>query len=429
MGKETKIGLAVIFILLIVFGVVLYNRLNPSTENPSAAGANPKNEGNAAGAEPGENGSTSEPGEGSTAGPSLGSPGATADLDQWSVVASDDGTNRNANQAGTASSPPSFMPKPQAAASDRYGGYGSAPTNSGVTGPWQSRPGDTAGSAAAQQPYDPFQRQTAQTGTGAPNNQFNPVRQGPDLYDSATQQNPLRAQDGNPGSTGNTTLGPPHSNGSNYGYPPSDPSPARTYEQPKTPAYSASPHSTYRTAPELPKLTGQYDSGRSPPEDGTYVVQPNDNYWVISQKLYGTGAYFRALAEHNRNEVPDQDRMEVGGKILAPDVAQLQKDYPGLCPKPSHREAAKHRTSAVSMRSPIGGGQVYVVQQGDTLFDIAHFELGKASRWAEIGDLNKDLLGPELEHLNYLTPGMKLVLPGDESADTLTRQPGAMYQR
>ena len=39
-----------------------------------------------------------------------------------------------------------------------------------------------------------------------------------------------------------------------------------------------------------------------PPQrsDGKYEVQPNDSYWTISERLYGTGAYFKALTQHNR---------------------------------------------------------------------------------------------------------------------------------
>ena len=66
MGKETKIGLAVIFLLLIVFGVVLYQRLNQPAEDAAAAVTDPTDDGNAADAEPEASKSTSGPGEAST---------------------------------------------------------------------------------------------------------------------------------------------------------------------------------------------------------------------------------------------------------------------------------------------------------------------------------------------------------------------------
>ena len=80
---------------------------------------------------------------------------------------------------------------------------------------------------------------------------------------------------------------------------------------------------------------------------------------------------------------------------------------------------------AVSTRESYRGGRTYTVAEGDTLFNIARYELGKASRWAEIYDLNRDVLGKDF---NYLTPGMKLVLPDNEKADVLTRRSGELYR-
>ncbi|OHB81694.1 MAG: hypothetical protein A2V98_00930 [Planctomycetes bacterium RBG_16_64_12] len=162
-------------------------------------------------------------------------------------------------------------------------------------------------------------------------------------------------------------------------------------------------------------------------------MQPNDNYWVISERLYGTGAYFRALAHHNRAKTPDKDRLRLGDRILAPDASELEKAYPELCPKPAHREAAQRRTLLGGAQSAPGSGRVYVVQEGDNLFDIARYELGKPTRWTEIVDLNKQLLGSDLNDLNYLTPGMEIVLPqhpeGTRPAGPVTRRPGLPQQR
>ena len=167
----------------------------------------------------------------------------------------------------------------------------------------------------------------------------------------------------------------------------------------------------------------------SPPprrDDGRYEVQPNDSYWTISERLYGTGAYFKALAEQNRGKGTSEDRLQPGELILAPTVAQLEKAYPDLCPKASRRETLQNRASTVSTRNQHRGGRAYTVAEGDTLFNIARYELGKASRWVEIYELNRDVLGKDF---NYLTPGTQLSLPQDEKSDTLTRQPGNTYRR
>jgi nucleoid-associated protein YgaU len=161
---------------------------------------------------------------------------------------------------------------------------------------------------------------------------------------------------------------------------------------------------SYAPANPLPRRSSE--AGVRP--DGTYKVQPNDNYWTISERLYGTGAYFKALAEVNRQNNPQVDRLEVGAMLIAPAAEDLQKKYPELCPKPSHRRAPANRLSSVSMQGNVPGRRVYIVEPGDNLFEIARRELGRADRWAEIYDLNRDKLGDDT---NYLAPGTRLTMP------------------
>ncbi|RMG00201.1 MAG: LysM domain-containing protein [Planctomycetota bacterium] len=58
----------------------------------------------------------------------------------------------------------------------------------------------------------------------------------------------------------------------------------------------------------------------------------------------------------------------------------------------------------------------YVVREGDTLFEISRRELGRASRWMEIYNLNRTRLGDRLEHLE---PGTTILLP--DNARTAAR--------
>ncbi|HET6883372.1 MAG TPA: LysM peptidoglycan-binding domain-containing protein [Pirellulales bacterium] len=162
------------------------------------------------------------------------------------------------------------------------------------------------------------------------------------------------------------------------------------------------------------------------PQDDSYTVEPNDNFWRISQKVYGTGAYFKALEEHNRRQFGDRPLINVGDAVSTPPISVLQQDYPDLTPKPRN-VPAERRNTALASRSA-RGGRTYTVAEGDTLFDIARAELGKASRWAEIYDLNRDQLG---EDFNYLSPGMQLALPsrGDKSEPIATRPSRDAFRR
>ena len=155
-------------------------------------------------------------------------------------------------------------------------------------------------------------------------------------------------------------------------------------------------------------------------------MQPNDSYWTISEKVYGTTAYFKALYEHNRNMIGDDERLKPVALISTPSVAELEKSFPDLCPKPSRRETRESRATLASTRQSYRSGRTYTVSEGDTLFNIARYELGKASRWVEIYELNREVLGRDF---NYLTPGMKLTLPDGEKSDTVAEPPSRGYRR
>ncbi len=106
----------------------------------------------------------------------------------------------------------------------------------------------------------------------------------------------------------------------------------------------------------------------------------------------------------------------------------LFEKYPDLCPKQRQAPAAQSTALQVGMRGQMGG-RVYKVQKGDTLFDIARDELGKASRWAEIYELNRDVIGNDVD---MLQPGLELRMPGDRAVpgrDPLTTQSRQPYNR
>ena len=148
-------------------------------------------------------------------------------------------------------------------------------------------------------------------------------------------------------------------------------------------------------------------------------MQPNDNYWTISEKVYGSGGYFKAIFEHNRRQHPNAERLQVGEVLLVPDVATLQKNYPDLCPKPGHVAAPQMATPASARMRP--GTKVYVVEEGDTLYNIAKEQLGNPTRWGQIYELNREVLGEK--NYDYLRPGTELLIPiGDNRPDALARR-------
>jgi nucleoid-associated protein YgaU len=161
-----------------------------------------------------------------------------------------------------------------------------------------------------------------------------------------------------------------------------------------------------------------------------YTVQPNDSYWTISEKVYGTGGYFKALYEHNRKRSKVADELKLGQVLIVPDEGVLRRLYPDLCPKPRKTVASAQQRLTSATGRLRGPGRTYTVTEGDTLFEIARHELGKPSRWAEIYDLNRDVLG---EDTDYLRPGTELILPVNSDSsprnNTANRQPESLYPR
>jgi NADPH-dependent ferric siderophore reductase len=102
----------------------------------------------------------------------------------------------------------------------------------------------------------------------------------------------------------------------------------------------------------------------------------------------------------------------VGDVVSVPPLAVLRENYGDLCPKPRNVPAERETLLAASSVRRTGGTRTYTVAEGDTLFDIARHELGKASRWAEIYQINREQLG---EDFNYLSPGMQLALPDQDN--------------
>ena len=209
---------------------------------------------------------------------------------------------------------------------------------------------------------------------------------------------------------------------------------------------------TAATSASAPIAASQVQTAQQPPaaappasryaapqaDPNAYQIVAGDNFWSISEKLYGTDAYFKALYEHNRNAVIDPNRLSIGSQLAAPPLAELQRLYPALCPprstaSPVSVAATRPTTPAPTNPTPSEpqARGTYVSTQGDTLYDIARQELGDGNLWPQIYDLNRKLLGNDLD---YLAPGTQLVMPSlptnpARPAAQLSRQPGGAARR
>lgn len=197
-----------------------------------------------------------------------------------------------------------------------------------------------------------------------------------------------------------------------------------------------------RVAFQEPRPRHRHESGES------YVVEPSDTYWSISKKIYGTPRFFQALAEHNRAQVAEPERLRPGVKISTPPEEDLLTQYARYVPGSGNAEksgnlvpgdrsvseklgiASESPTRRVPGREPRsiaeagdhgahGGGfhysrsgePLYQVGDGDTLSTIAQQHLGKSSRSNELYQLNQDRLADP----DRLRVGTVLRLPADAS--------------
>jgi len=156
--------------------------------------------------------------------------------------------------------------------------------------------------------------------------------------------------------------------------------------------------------------------------DGTYQVQSGDNYWSISRQAYGSPLYYRALAEFNERVLPNPENMTAGTRIQIPSTDELERRYPRLVStKPSRGSTTIVKASAEQNQkffNADNGTPMYRVQKNDTLTGIAQNYLGRASRWIQIYELNRNIL----PNPNDLKIGTLLKLPHDASRVKFVRE-------
>jgi len=117
-----------------------------------------------------------------------------------------------------------------------------------------------------------------------------------------------------------------------------------------------------------------------------HVVQANENPWKIAERYYGKGHLCKLIEK--ANPTVEFDPLPINAKLLIPYLDEQAAPAP------------RRENPAVS-----GGGKEYVIQNGDTLWDIAKEQLGDATRHKEILAKNPGLN----EH--RLRAGITILLP------------------
>ncbi|MEZ6132173.1 MAG: LysM peptidoglycan-binding domain-containing protein [Planctomycetaceae bacterium] len=133
-------------------------------------------------------------------------------------------------------------------------------------------------------------------------------------------------------------------------------------------------------------------------------VQPDDNYWTISRRAYGTARYFSSLALYNQQRIPDPKKLRPGMKVLIPAPQILEQKYPELF---EDQQPAVTQPRGFFLQAD--GTPAYRVGERETLSEISQKHLGRASRWIQIYRMNQNIL----KDPNILKPGTVIALPND----------------
>ena len=167
------------------------------------------------------------------------------------------------------------------------------------------------------------------------------------------------------------------------------------------PAANSTPLATRNS--QLATFDGaSYNSAYAYNSSGVYTVQPNDSFWTIAKRIYGSGEYARALAQYNSSRVSPQS-LTASVQIMTPPPETLQRQFPELCPVRTASSAPAQPTSSAP-----AGTRVYIVDQEESVMEIARRELGSILYCSQVYALNQDLLSGSVDRVK---PGVRLLLP------------------
>jgi len=161
-----------------------------------------------------------------------------------------------------------------------------------------------------------------------------------------------------------------------------------------------------------------------------YSVCDGDNLVAIAKKIYGSEEgkkqiNITKIFQANTDTLKSPDEIHVGQKLIIPPLSNLPSDKSQIVQSAGNAEPAQEKSQIPPLSNlPSDKSQTvqsagnseptqekytneHVVQEGESLWQIAAEKLGNGKRYTEITKLNTDVLNDG----NNLTIGMRLKLP------------------
>lgn len=172
------------------------------------------------------------------------------------------------------------------------------------------------------------------------------------------------------------------------------PGASRTADRIPADASAISPGST-RTQRQLTSLSPGPSSQKQAAVE-SHVVQPGDTLAGLARRYYGSERHTDFLIKSNP-QIANPSLLRVGTTVLIPALPDGGA---------AASTAAATTQNAAASRS--GTQRTYRVREGESFYAIARDQLGDASRWTELYELNKDRVGGDPTSLRI---GQEIVLP------------------
>jgi nucleoid-associated protein YgaU len=143
------------------------------------------------------------------------------------------------------------------------------------------------------------------------------------------------------------------------------------------------PTETLVTQPPPRNTVTLADPPAPPTGPRRYTIKNGDTFWIIAKAEYGNGAYYSHIQRANPGI--DPGRIKAGDSIILPDKSDV-------VPSPAAAATARQPSAADAVN--IDPTKQYRVQPGDNLHNISKKLYGRFDKWAQIYELNKELIGP-----------------------------------